>query len=326
MKHALTIAEWTGEDKYHCPIHNYQFRCPVCDREAFFNMNVLGKERFIVCDGARFLRVNRVRIDADTLASKEESLEAYKNDARSRDTHVVMFSGGKDSTAMLLMMVERKMPIDRIVFIDTTKEFPATYAHIAKVKALIAPLEIDVITIPFDYYFATHIKQNGTREGERGYGWPDFRNRWCTRLKINASRSYLRGLGDRNIIEYHGIAADEDLRADKNEDWRTIRYPLRELGVSGKQALEYCRGRGLDWNGHYEEFSRASCFCCPLRGIAELRTIYQNHKWLWDRLKTMDAKQRRRFKHYYSIQELEDRFKEENSLFAQEWAEEDALV
>lgn len=32
--------------------------------------------------------------------------------------HVISFSGGKDSTAMLLMMIENDMPIDRIVFID----------------------------------------------------------------------------------------------------------------------------------------------------------------------------------------------------------------
>jgi len=38
--------------------------------------------------------------------------------------HVVSFSGGKDSTAMLLMLIEKQYPIDRVVCIDTTKEFP----------------------------------------------------------------------------------------------------------------------------------------------------------------------------------------------------------
>jgi tRNA(Ile)-lysidine synthase TilS/MesJ len=30
--------------------------------------------------------------------------------------HIVSFSGGKDSTAMLLMMIEKGMPIDEIIF------------------------------------------------------------------------------------------------------------------------------------------------------------------------------------------------------------------
>lgn len=33
--------------------------------------------------------------------------------------HIVKFSGGKDSTAMLLMMLERGLPVDEIIFCDT---------------------------------------------------------------------------------------------------------------------------------------------------------------------------------------------------------------
>ena len=47
--------------------------------------------------------------------------------------HLVSFSGGKDSTAMLLGMLERDMKIDCILFCDTGLEFPAMYDHIAKV-------------------------------------------------------------------------------------------------------------------------------------------------------------------------------------------------
>ena len=39
--------------------------------------------------------------------------------------HLVSFSGGKDSTAMLLGMLERDMKIDCILFCDTGLEFPA---------------------------------------------------------------------------------------------------------------------------------------------------------------------------------------------------------
>jgi len=32
--------------------------------------------------------------------------------------HIVSFSGGKDSTAMLLMMLEKGYPIDYIIFVE----------------------------------------------------------------------------------------------------------------------------------------------------------------------------------------------------------------
>jgi 3'-phosphoadenosine 5'-phosphosulfate sulfotransferase (PAPS reductase)/FAD synthetase len=44
--------------------------------------------------------------------------------------HIVSFSGGKDSTAMLLKMIENKMKIDEIIFCDTTVEFDEMYEHI----------------------------------------------------------------------------------------------------------------------------------------------------------------------------------------------------
>lgn len=37
---------------------------------------------------------------------------------------IVNLSGGKDSTAMLLMMLENDIAIDYIVFADTGKDFP----------------------------------------------------------------------------------------------------------------------------------------------------------------------------------------------------------
>ena len=43
------------------------------------------------------------------------------------DLHIVSFSGGKDSTAMLLHMMELGMQIDIVLYCDTWMEFPAMY-------------------------------------------------------------------------------------------------------------------------------------------------------------------------------------------------------
>lgn len=220
------------------------------------------------------------------------------------DLHVVNFSGGKDSTAMLLMMIERGMRIDRIICVDTTKEFPQMYEHIKRVQAFIHPLQIEIIPIRFDYYFSEHIKTRGKNKGKAGYGWPDFRNRWCTALKREAVRKALPSTG---VIQYHGIAADESERLEKNKG-RNIRYPLVEWGITERQALDYCHAKGFDWGGLYEEFSRVSCWCCPLSRIGELRTIHSCHKDMWKELQEMDSKSYRRFKTDYTVAELTDKF------------------
>ena len=51
--------------------------------------------------------------------------------------HIVSFSGGKDSTLMLLLMIEKDMPIDDSIFADTGMEFQELYDYIEKVEVWI---------------------------------------------------------------------------------------------------------------------------------------------------------------------------------------------
>lgn len=46
--------------------------------------------------------------------------------------YIVNLSGGKDSTAMLLMLLEKACPIDYIIFADTGKDFPQMRTHIER--------------------------------------------------------------------------------------------------------------------------------------------------------------------------------------------------
>ncbi len=51
--------------------------------------------------------------------------------------HVISLSGGKDSTAMLLRMLDEGWPVDLILFCDTGIEFEAMYRHIDKLEKYI---------------------------------------------------------------------------------------------------------------------------------------------------------------------------------------------
>ena len=238
--------------------------------------------------------------------------------------NIVSFSGGKDSTAMLLMMIERKIAVDRVICVDTTKEFPAMYKHITKVQKM-CPVKIEIVKIDFDYWFGEHVKTKGKNIGKKGYGFPDFRNRWCTALKqeaygkLSASLPYnpkKRGGVNcipRYSIEYLGIAFDEKRRTGNNKGkGRNIRYPLVEWKITEEQALEYCYSKGLDWGGLYEKFHRVSCWCCPLSRIAELRVLYTDFPDLWEELQEMDKRSFRKFRSDYSVADLTERFANEN--------------
>lgn len=157
--------------------------------------------------------------------------------------HIVSFSGGKDSTAMLLKMVENNMKIDEIIFCDTGKEFPQMYEHIDKVEKYI---KIPITRIKpeksFDYYMFEHEKTKGKNKGRRGYGWSSGRCRWCTTLlKNNVVNKYLKKYKDEGYIEYIGIAYDEKERT------KDKKYPLIEWKMTEKDCLEYCYNKGFNW-------------------------------------------------------------------------------
>ena len=228
--------------------------------------------------------------------------------------HIVSFSGGKDSTAMLLKMIENNMPIDIILFCDTGMEFPAMYDHIKKVESYIGK-NVTIIKSEksYEYYLADHIKTKGKNKGKAGYGHPDFRNRWCTSaLKQQVVKRFLKSLGD-EVIEYHGIALDEAHRSDKNNDGRLIKYPLIDLKMTEADCLQYCYDMGFDWSGLYEDFGRVSCWCCPLSRIGELRVLYNKYPELWGELVKLDKKSYRTFRSDYTVAELGDRFYAENN-------------
>ena len=75
-----------------------------------------------------------------------------------KDLHVVSFSGGKDSTAMLLRLLESGMPVDMILFNDTGLEVEQLYDHINRVEQYITKYtDVGITRVlpeqPFEFYF-----------------------------------------------------------------------------------------------------------------------------------------------------------------------------
>lgn len=236
--------------------------------------------------------------------------------------HIVSFSGGKDSTAMLIKMLELGMQVDEIVFADTGMEFPQMYKHIKQVEKDIGR-EITVVKSDKDYLYwmFDHVKTRGKNKGKKGYMWMDWRSRWCTsQLKQQPIRNYFKQFEKEGveIIEYHGIAIDEAERTAKNKDnKREIKYPLIEWGWTEQDALDYCYEKGYTWDGLYQHFNRLSCYLCPLQRLGELEKIYKHFPEQWQHMKQLDkmniSRYGRQFRKDYSITELEEKFKSKHN-------------
>lgn len=247
------------------------------------------------------------------------------------DYIVVSFSGGKDSTAMLLRMIELEEQIDEVVCCDTYKEFPEMYQHIEQIGKIVEEKNIKFTLLKhewtFDYWMFEHKpkRRNPEKFIEKygdvsGRSWATAKARWCTgELKIKLIDKYFRELRKtHNVIQCVGIAADEEYRMEReNQKEGTKRFPLIEWGWSEADCLAYCYSLGFEWGGLYNIFNRVSCWCCPLQPLEELRKLKKHFPQLWEELKDMDNRTWLQFRKDYSVEELDKRFDFEEERLAE---------
>lgn len=226
---------------------------------------------------------------------------------------IASVSFGKDSLAMLLILLEKNMPLDEVVFYDTGMEFQAIYNIRDRIKTLLQEKNIKFVELKPEYDFEYKMfekpvkHRNGTNG--KGYSWCGGACRWGTADKLQAIERYSKG-----CYEYIGIAADENKRIEKERKPNKI-MPLVEWGMTESDCLEYCYNHGYDWleNGIdlYSVLDRVSCWCCANKNLKELKNYYLFLPKYWNKLKELQSKTDRNIKPRYSVFDLENKFKEE---------------
>jgi len=155
--------------------------------------------------------------------------------------HVLNVSGGKDSSALALLMAGRVKGLEHFrldnveyVFCDTQKELPETYEYLARLEAELGSKIIHLNSkAGFDHW---HKVFNGYL--------PSPRDRWCTKmLKLKPFEAYV---GSDNVVSYVGLRADEDRIGylSKKPNIKT-RFPLREAGINYEGVIQILEDSGL---------------------------------------------------------------------------------
>lgn len=277
------------------------------------------------------MKENKIKQQEKSRSSKDCGFFSAQDTFDTQNTYrAVNLSGGKDSTSLLILMIEKGMPIDAVITAETGMEFPELKEHLAKVdEYLYRERGIHITTLrhpkSFEWFMFEEPKKKPSCIQKRlekgiplyGNGWPGIKVRWCTgQLKTHLiTREINRMKAGKNVLSYIGIAADEAKRCKDKQ------YPLVEWGITEAQALRICYDHGFDFGGLYKLYHRPSCYCCPFQRISDLRSLRINHPKLWKKLMEMDARAREQFganplgqfKPGWNIEELEQRFKREEN-------------
>lgn len=228
--------------------------------------------------------------------------------------HIVPLSGGKDSTALAVLMLQKypDLPFE-FLFTDTGAELPETYEYfkkfetifdvkITRLTALDLPRfrarEKDGRRIPFDYVLD---------EVYSGF-LPNPQARWCTRaLKIqpfeqfvgdDRAYSYIGIRGDENRVGYGGVGRGHthSFSAERRGKPVVISeksnimpvYPFKDLGMSLEEVKRLLDESGLGLPAYYEWRSRSGCYFCFYQQIGEWQGLRERHPELFNRAKTYE--------------------------------------
>jgi len=226
----------------------------------------------------------------------------------------IAFSGGKDSTAMLLRLIEIGEKIDKIMFADTTLEFPEMYEWIKKIKLLINRKITVVKSVKsFDEWFYG-IPKNG-KAGKRGLirGFPlkAYPCYWAREAKV---RPMEKEQGKGNII-YLGYVINEKSRNRqkiiKNYQEGIKKeghiYPLVDWGWTEQDCVNYLEQKGLK-HPLIDRFKRTGCWLCPKQSKLSLKNLYLYYPKLWKKLKQYARDSPQGFKPNFNFKDFENKY------------------
>ena len=228
--------------------------------------------------------------------------------------YVVSISGGKDSTACLLFMLERAKKEDVIpVFCDTKWEADETYEYLEYLEK-----ELDIVIV--------RIESEGMEEyTKRVKCLPNHFKRFCTKeFKTRPFHKWLKDFKDEFIV-VEGIRREESKPRANTEVFEIkesyfykglfipTMYPIAYW--SKERVVEYIRAKGIKLNPLYAKgYSRVGCFPCVFWNKQDLLLFANEEKYL-KRMRDLEAEvSKRAGKKVRFFEAARDKFLRQRSL------------
>jgi 3'-phosphoadenosine 5'-phosphosulfate sulfotransferase (PAPS reductase)/FAD synthetase len=206
--------------------------------------------------------------------------------------YIASWSGGKDSTASIILAHEHKEPLDMIIFVEVmfdeniSGELPEHIEFVHRAAKVFESWGYPVHILQSDRTymdcFNHRITRSRTQErvGKK-QGFP-LSGKCCVNrdCKMRPIRKFWKSV-EGEYTQYVGIAVEEKKRLDrlvKNKNTVSI---LEKYGYTEEMAYQLCKKYDL-LSPMYNFAKRGGCWFCPNAREAELRNLWNNHKELFN--------------------------------------------
>lgn len=208
--------------------------------------------------------------------------------------YICCWSGGKDSTASIILAHENNEPLDIILFSEVmydwkrniSGENPEHINFINKTKPLFESwgYQVHILRADTDYLsFFNRIITKATKHKEHNgmkFGFPVNGRcgikRDCKEKPIN---DFIKSIDD-EIIQYVGICSDEKKRLESLHKQNGKISILEKYGYTEKMAKKKCLEYGL-LSPCYKYSKRGGCWFCPNAKLLEHKEIRKLYPEIW---------------------------------------------
>lgn len=209
--------------------------------------------------------------------------------------YIASWSGGKDSTASIILAHENNEPLDLIIFSEVmfdeniSGELPE---HIDFVKNKCIPMfeswgyETKILHSDRTYKDCFFHVVNKTNKEERIGKYKGFviRGRCDVQrdCKLRPIAKFWKSF-EEEYTQYIGIAVDEPARLERVVRTANQTSLLQKYGYTEQMALDLCKKYDL-LSPIYDFAPRGGCWFCPNAKDCELKHLRNNHRDLWEKL------------------------------------------
>ena len=199
--------------------------------------------------------------------------------------NIVCFSGGKDSTALILWAKEN-LDSFQTIFCDTNWEHPLTYKYIEYINETLLDKRLIILNSKKYHGFEDMCMQRKRV--------PSVVARFCTEeLKLFPTKEYIQQFD--NVHLYMGIRAEESAKRAKmqqdiyDEDFYNCWLHRPLLHYTAKDVFDLHKKNNINPNPLYlKGMTRVGCFPCIMVNYKELRNIIKQFPETIDKIRNME--------------------------------------
>lgn len=214
--------------------------------------------------------------------------------------YVCGWSGGKDSTASIILAHEYGEPLDLILYSEVMFDLKHDIsgelkAHTQFIREKAIPLfeswgyEVKIVRAQKDFldeFYSVIEKPRKYQEHKGMYrGFPGNCCHIRRDLKIKPAQDYLKTITE-PITQYMGIAADEEERLVSLERYHLFSL-LDKYNLTEEDAFAICKKYDL-LSPCYELSERGGCWFCPYAKLKEVAAVKKDMPDVWARYVSLE--------------------------------------